>query len=398
MKARRPVLVVVLLAVALSWAWRTGEHLNDAEPVFMRDEPARVRESKVTAPAGRAPERRATSSHVVTASTLIESLRYEPVEPCAGDDVVVETVLRPSAEHAKVLVDGRHGTPQVVKARRAGPQRVRVLARGWGDSYERRDLMLEVRDCGDEPRLRAQLRAQAMADHDYMFALVPAPPGPVHWDFGDGASTTLTSRAEHRYGSRSDRPQSSYLVTARYLGPSGEEAARLTVSHAEATGIAARTPFPLLENEGERFVAWDAAQGLRTSRQVTNTLDVPLELALAELRGFPCDGSAAEVLSVPAAQLLDRTQLEARASAAVSLHVPAQAFARPICQLLVRLVGDARGRVATTTIALDTGVPHRTLPLDDAMRETLRQIVAQRGHHGPITADEIERHRFVSGT
>ncbi|HJL00683.1 MAG TPA: hypothetical protein RMH85_10720 [Polyangiaceae bacterium LLY-WYZ-15_(1-7)] len=332
----------------------------------------------------------------VVEAPLIRAVRFEPAEPCPGEPVRVYTELRADAGDAKVFVDGQPGSPQVVVAEAPGRQRVRVLARGWSDVYERRDATLPVRACTDAPpRLRARVEATLLGERRYAFRLTPAPEGEVRWDFGDGESgeSAAGQGVTHRYLARPERSHSTYLVRASYAGPSGPEESFVSVSHAEATGIAARTAYPVVESEGERFVGWDAEAGLRTHRFVTNAMDEDVEFEVASVRAFPCDGSAAEEVQLAAREVLDLTQIRAGESVDVGVRVPATPFEKPICQMHVELAGPAGARLATSGFALDTGVPDERMPVEDrATLEALRALAAEHGG-GPIPAEEVAAYR-----
>ena len=332
---------------------------------------------------------------VVEEASLIESVRFEPQNPCAGDLVRVDTLLRPNARQAKVFVDGMQGSPALVEAAAPGSQSVRVLARGWDETFERRELELQVRQCDDAaPRLRLRAHAERIGEHHYVFTLQGDAPSEVRWDFGDG-NEGHGARAEHRYRSNNQRPHSTYLAVAHYQGPSGPEEAPVTVTHVEASGIAARTRFPTVGNEGERFVRWDARDGLRTNRHVVNDLDEDFEIMNVEVVGFPCDGSDEVAMQLPANEVMDVTHIPAGAGIDTSVHIDGSAFERPVCEMLVRMGGLAGERLTMSTFTMDTGLPDAREPIEDP--ELLRQIAAiaqQRGEEGgPITAEDLALYR-----
>lgn len=324
----------------------------------------------------------------VREARLIASVRFEPETPCVGEDVRVDVDLRDEAGHARVVIEGSAGAPGTIRPDVHGPRDVRVLVRTWDDRYERHVARVHVRECG--ARLGARVVTERVAERHYVWRLDPMPSREIVWDLGDG-TTAVGSRVEHRYAPRLDRPHSTYAITARYEGPSGSETARASVTHVEAEGLAARSAAPVVRDDGERFVPFTTA-GLRTTRALTNPLEVPFELEVAELRGFPCDGSPAERVEVPASQVFDWTRLEPEATVDVGLVVAADLFDAPICQLVVRAGGRVGDRVATTTVVLDTGVPDERRPIED--ERTLAAIAALAADRpgAPITAEEIAAH------
>lgn len=324
----------------------------------------------------------------VREARLIASVRFAPEAPCVGEDVRVDVDLRDEAGHARVVIEGRSGAPGAIRPDVPGPRDVRVLVRTWDDRYERHVARVHVRDCGE--RLGARVVTERVAERRYVWRLEPSPPGEIAWDLGDG-TTAVGARIEHRYAPRLDRTHATYAITARYEGPSGTEIARASVTHVEAEGLAARSAAPVVRDDGERFVAF-GADGLRTTRSLTNPLDLPFELEVAELRGFPCDGSPAQRVEVPASHVFDATRLEPAATVDVGLVVAAELFDAPICQLVVRAGGRVGGRVATTTVVLDTGVPDERRPIED--ERTLAAIAALAAERpgAPITAEEIAAH------
>lgn len=326
---------------------------------------------------------------------LIASVRIEPSDPCLGDTLRVTTELLPDAADAKVFVDGQAGNPAVVRVEEAG-QALRVLARGWDDRFERRHLRVDAREC-DDGRLRPALRVTRVGERYYAFRLVPAPEEEVRWDFGDGIATRGHA-VTHRYASRADRTHSTYLVEATLHGPDGPESAFASVTHVEPVGMAARTAYPTLDSEGPRFVDWD--EGLVTSRHITNALPVDVELAHVELRGFPCDGSRAEVREGPAATWLSRTRVAAGETAETELRLPADTFEAPVCELLVQAAGPAEdGRLALSTFALDTGIPDERHPIEDPeLLAALAALSEARGDRDdPITPEELAAFRATTG-
>ncbi len=328
----------------------------------------------------------------VEEADLIERVVLEPSSACVGDQVRVRALLRPGARSAKVFVDGAPGAVQVVDASEVGEQPIRVLARSWGDTYEVAHASLEVRDCPDLGRLRARASARAVAEHDYVFTLSPRPAGEVRWDFGDGEEARGVS-ARHRYRARADRPQSTYLVSASYDGPVGVEETFVAVTVVEHAGIAARTPFPVLEAEGERFATWSEGDGARTTQRLTNDLREPVRLEVAEVRAFPCDGSAPSVTQLPAAEVSDVTEVPPGASVEAGLHVPASVAEGSVCQVLVRLGGHAGERLVTSVVGLDTGVPEDRERVEDReLVALLSRVVAERGA-GPVTAEDLAAYR-----
>ncbi len=402
MSARR-WLVVALVGASLLWL------LSDGDSAPRVTEPssgaARFREgappkSGGSRAASAGPEFEGPTPDVtqVVETAMIRDVRFEPPQPCAGDPVRVFTDLRAEATDAKVFVNGEPGSPQVVYADAAGRQPVRVLVRGWDETFERRELTLPVQPCTDRPaRLSARVVATRVAERSYAFRLEPTPEGAIRWDFGDGASAEGTTPT-HRYASRADRSHSTYLVHAHYDGPNGPEETFVAVSHVEAVGIAARTAHPVLENEGQRFVDWDSGQGLRTTRFVTNALDVPIDFEVAEVRAFGCDGSDAQVVHLPASEVLDLTHVRAGESVDLSVNVPAHPFEGAICQMHVELGGPAGPRLATSAFSLDTGVPDERTPIEDSeLLHAIQAIVAERGP-GRVTTEEIAAYRAANGS
>lgn len=319
---------------------------------------------------------------------LIAAVRFEPEVPCVGEDVRVDVDLRDEAGHARVVIEGSAGAPGTIRPDVRGPRDVRVLVRTWDDRYERHVARVHVRECG--ARLGARVVTEHVAERRYVWHLDPMPRGEVVWDLGDG-TTAVGPRVDHRYAPRLDRTHATYAITARYEGPSGPETARTSVTHVEAEGLAARSAAPVVRDDGERFVPF-TGEGLRTTRTLTNPLSVPFELEVAELRGFPCDGSSAERVQVPASQIFDWTRLEPEATVDVGLVVAAELFESPICQLVVRAGGRVGDRIATATVVLDTGVPDERRPIED--ERTLAAIAALAADRPgtPITAEEIAAH------
>lgn len=406
-RLRRSLVALALLgALALIAFWRSAapHHPGPSESTLERVAVSSAwpvtrprAQNAQREPARSAPQEVPSTSRMAVGATLIADVKLEPASVCAGDEVKVRAELLPRARDAKLFVDGHAGEERWIRARAVGPQTVRVLARSWGEEYELREVTLEVRPCiAAAPS--ASLRMRLTAPHEYGFALEPAPAGSVRWEFGDGTSAQADATALHRYPLRTDRTHSTYLISATYEGARGQEVARIAVTHAEPLAIAARTRFPILSNEGPRFVKWEAQHGLHTARSIDNPLRVPVTFKLVELRGSPCDGSAPIARVVAAEELLDQTMLSAGKSALVDIQIPGSTFKRPVCQVFARLFGDADGRVASTNVALETGLPERTEPLERGLRRELKQLLALRTQQGPVTSDEIERFRIRSGS
>lgn len=328
---------------------------------------------------------------------LIDRVELEPQAPCVGETVTVTTFLKPDAVGAKVFVNGRPGTTQLVRVQKQGSQVLQVLARAWGDAYDLQSVVLQAHECEADPaRWDLAIRARVLGAGHYLFQLQGDSVerlGEVRWNFGDGHAQTGSGLegVSHRYRGSVMRAHSTYKVTADYRSPSGVERAALVVTHMEAAGVAYRTPFPTLGSQGARFVPWDRAMGLQTARVLTNDLPERVDFEVAELRGFPCDGSATQTRQVPAGKVLDRTGLPAGTSQEVSVHIGAGAFTRPICQLLVRLAGFSGERLATSAFALDTGLPDERMPVEDpATLRVLAAIVQERQDRTrPITPEDV---------
>lgn len=333
-----------------------------------------------------------TTTTLARETRLIADVRFEPEQPCTGDDVLVRTELMPHAHGAKVFVAGRPGALQLVRARSAGRTRVRVLASQWNNDYELREASFVAHDCDPPPQPAATIHAELIDAGKYVLALTPSPRGEINWEFGDGTRST-GNPIVHRYAPRSDRPYSSYLVSASAAGLR----ARAVVTHVEPLALAERTAFPVLASEAPRFVAWSARHGISTRQRIHNHLPSAVDFAAAELQGFPCNGAEPRRLSRAASEVLADTRVEAHASLDTRFQLDADSFDTPICELLVRLAGPAGERLATTTLSLETGVPDRREPIDAEQRRAVQAIVRARGHGGTITAEELALYRAGVG-
>ena len=337
-------------------------------------------------------ERRRTPDLVEVVETpKIATVQVDPEQPCAGDQFRVTTQLHDENDESKIFVNGQPGELVVLESNEAGPYPLRILARGWDETFEHRDAVVNVRDCGvREPRLQARVIVNPIAEREYRFDLRPVPESGVVWEFGDG-TTSEDSAPSHRYAPRADRPHSTYQVKATYEGPSGEETMYASVTHVEATGIAARTRFPTLESEGERFVDWDRDSGLRTRRVFRNPFPEDTRFEVAEIRGFPCNGADAINVHLPADQVLDSVHIDAESEQEVEVHVPADTFDLEVCRMLVRTAGLLGDRTVTDAFALDTGLPDEREPIDDpVMLAQLREYSTRHGN-GPITPAALDR-------
>ncbi len=406
---RRLTLFSLFVVLAAAWLLRTSE-----SSLRVAGESAQREEDSPSKP-GEGPSRSRASSGaqsemaheppseeepaMLQASSLIESVRLEPEEACVGDEVLVYATLHPHADGSKIFVNQRAGSPCVIFAREAGPQKVLVLAQDWAQKYDRRVLTLQVRDCPDpSPKLRARITAQRVGERRYLFTLSPVPQCPISWDLGDGGELEGPV-VSHGYASRAERPVSTYLVQARYTGPHGPEVSRLSVTHVEAVGLAARSPYPILESEGERFVRFGADEALHTVRRLKNVLAEDVTFQAAQLRAMPCDGSRAEVVEMPADQLLDVTRLRPSEERDIQVHIPGAVFDKPICEIMVRAAGTAGSRVVSTMFTLDTGVPDTREPIEDpALLDALRALALERGTTAPITHEELVAYRARLGS
>lgn len=400
MNARRGTVAVVAFgALLLLWSLR-GPSLeptvleNDApasSPVSPPLEPATPPETAEAAPA---PQEGPLEVEVRSAR-LIDRIEFVPDLPCEGEQVQVVTHLRSDAEDAKVFVNGQPGSPQIVVAGAAGRQTVRILARGWNETLERRQELLSVRHCPDAPsRLGANIVTERLGDRRYAFALRPAA-AEVQWEFGDGAEAFGAS-VEHGYPARADRPHSTYIVRARFEGPSGPETALHAITHVEVAGMAAQTAFPIIESDGPRFVEWNPGAPLQTRRLMRNELPEAVRFEVASVRAFPCNGGSAEALQLPADEVMDLQTLRPGEEAEVGLRFDPDRFSSAICEMSVELVGQSGRRITTSEFSLDTGTPDRIEPIEDEqLLATIAAIAAEREDpSAPITAEDIAAHRL----
>lgn len=294
---------------------------------------------------------------------LIEALVVDRERACVGESVAVEAILTEAGRAARVFVNGRPGSRQVVQPSEEGALEIVAVARGWSGEADYATVGLPVDDCPGRPRLHVVGATSASESDTVVFEVVATeglgPRPRFRWTFEDGeVHSGPEQMITHSVAMRSQTgPTTSVVVEVEATDGSGRSAEAL----AAATVVNAQW-FVAQAGGAEMVVRHDrfpeARAGMLTVDLEVRNIDLERDLAFEDVSvsAVPCRG-VRSLAARPGVGALDLVGVDADSQASGTLRLNPDRFGEDVCTWSVELVARyADGQPVTGRVILETGI------------------------------------------